>query len=247
MNRSPKLFLSSWPFLLALLAGPALASFGCVTPGTRVASPGSEPMKTCGPDGTIEDFEDANNQINVVGDRGGYWYTYVDKEGSTVSPEPGDQGGTFAPVEGGHESKYAAGFKGKLAGKSIVYAAMGLNFEDPKGAYDASQYVGITFWAKRSAGSTSRLTVKLPDGNTDPDGQVCSACFNDYGYTINVGEQWSRFVLPFHDLRQEPDWGAPRKPHVDASKLFAIHWEAKTPGADYDFMVDDIAFICKGP
>jgi endoglucanase len=233
-------------FLLALLTAAPAAFFGCVTPGSHAVSPGSEPLKTCGPDGMIEDFEDGNNQINVVGDRGGYWYTYVDKEGSTVSPEPGDQGGTFAPIEGGHESKYAAEFKGKLAGKSIVYAAMGLNLEDPKSPYDASQYLGVTFWAKRAAGSTSRLTVKLPDGNTDPDGQVCSACFNDYGYTINVGEQWTRYVLPFHDLRQEPDWGAPRKPHIDASKLFAIHWEAKSPGAEYDFLVDDIAFICKG-
>jgi endoglucanase len=247
MNRKLTLSSQCSPFLLALLAFAPAASFGCVTPGAHVASPGSEPIKTCGPDGTIEDFEDGNNQINVVGDRGGYWYTYVDKEGSTVSPEPGDQGGTFNPIEGGHESKYAAEFKGKLAGKSIVYAAMGLNFEDPKSPYDASQYAGITFWAKRAAGSTSKLTVKLPDGNTDPDGQICSACYNDYGYTITVGEQWSRFVLPFHDLRQEPDWGSPRKPHVDTSKLFAIHWEAKAPGSEYDFVVDDIAFICKGP
>jgi endoglucanase len=234
------------PFLLALLTVGSAATLGCVTPGSRPGNAAGEALKECGPDGVIEDFEDGNNQINVVGDRGGYWYTYVDKEGSTVEPAPGDQGGTFAPIEGGHESKYAAEVKGKLAGKSIVYAAMGLNFEDPKGAFDASKYVGITFWAKRTAGSTSRLTVKLPDGNTDPDGQICSACFNDYGYTINVGEQWTRYVLPFHDLKQEPDWGAPRKPHLDASKLFAIHWEAKSPGADYDFVVDDIAFICKG-
>ena len=234
------------PFLLALLTVGGLASLGCVTPGSRPGNAAAEALKECGPDGVIEDFEDGNNQINVVGDRGGYWYTYVDAKGSTVEPAPGDQGGTFAPVEGGHESKYAAEVKGKLAGSSIVYAAMGLNFEDPKGAFDASKYAGITFWAKRTAGSTSRLTVKLPDGNTDPDGQICSACFNDYGYTINVGEQWTRYVLPFHDLKQEPDWGAPRKPHLDASKLFAIHWEAKAPGAEYDFLVDDIAFICKG-
>ena len=234
------------PFLLALVTVGGAASIGCVTPGSRPGNAASEALKECGPEGMIEDFEDGNNQINVVGDRGGYWYTYVDAKGSTIEPAPGDQGGTFAPVEGGHESKYAAEVKGKLAGSSIVYAAMGLNFEDPKGAFDASQYAGITFWAKRTAGSTSRLTVKLPDGNTDPDGQICSACFNDYGYTINVGEQWTRYVLPFHDLKQEPDWGAPRKPHLDASKLFAIHWEAKAPGAEYDFVVDDIAFICKG-
>ena len=96
-------------------------------------------------------MEDNNNQINVIGERGGYWYTYADKEGSTVWPVPGDQGGTFTMVEGGHDSKFAAEMKGKLAGKSIVYAAMGLNFMDPKEPLNASDYEGITFWAKRAA------------------------------------------------------------------------------------------------
>ena len=53
-------------------------------------------------------------------------------------------------------------------------------------------------------------------------------------------------MLPFNDLKQEPDWGAPRKPHVDRKRIYAIHFEAKVPGADYDFFIDDIAFICKG-
>src|SRR3954451_14838500 len=126
----------------------ALASSGaCVPPGARPETAQGAALKECGPDGLIDDFEDNNNQINVVGDRGGYWYTYADKEGSTVWPEQGDKGGTFTLVEGGHDSKYAASFKGKLAAASIVYAAMGLNFQDPKGPYDASKYVGITFFA----------------------------------------------------------------------------------------------------
>ena len=116
-------------------------------------------------------MEDNNNQINVTGERGGYWYTYADKDGSTVWPVPGDQGGTFTMVENGHDSKFAAEMKGKLAGKSIVYAAMGLNFMDPKEPFNASAFEGITFWAKRAANTAGKLTVKLPDGNTDPDGQ----------------------------------------------------------------------------
>jgi hypothetical protein len=232
------------PSLLALLSFAAGAAAGCVPPGARPETPGGV-LKECGPDGVIDDFEDNNNQISVIGERGGYWYTYADQKGSTVWPVQGDQGGTFTVVEGGYQSKYAAEVKGKLAAQSIVYAAMGLNFLDPKTAYDASKFAGITFWAKRAPNTTPRLTVKLPDGNTDPDGGICSACFNDYGATINVGEQWQRYVLPFRDLKQEPDWGAPRKPHVDSSRLFAIHWEAKSSGADYDFLVDNIAFICK--
>jgi hypothetical protein len=219
---------------------------GCVAPGARVPPPGSVPLKECGPDGVIDDMEDNNNQISVIAERGGYWYTYKDKEGSTVWPVPGDEGGTFTMVEGGHESKFAAQMKGKLAGKSIVYAAMGLNFLDPKEGLDASKYVGITFWAKRAPTATGKLVVKLPDGTTDPDGQVCSDCFNDFGYAVTIGETWTRIVLPFRDLAQEPFWGAPRRPHIDPKKIYAIHFEAKAPGAEYDFMIDDIAFICKG-
>jgi hypothetical protein len=240
MKRDPHLLL------FTLVAGSALSVGACVAPGARPETAKGASLKECGPDGVIDDFEDNNNQITVSGDRGGYWYTYADKEGSTVWPEQGDKGGTFTLVEGGHESKFAANVKGKLASKSVVYAAMGLNFRDPKEAYDASMYEGVTFWAKLGPGSTPKMLVKMPDGNTDPDGQVCSACFNDYGATVTLTDQWQRIVLPFRDLRQEGEWGAPRKPHVDPKKLFAIHFEAKTPGSDYDFWVDDIAFICKG-
>jgi hypothetical protein len=200
---------------VALLVAALVASPGCVPPGARVAPPGQIAVKECGPDGVIDDLEDNNNQISVIGERGGYWYTYADNKGSTVSPLPGDQGGVFNPVEGGHDSKFAVEMKGKLAQQSIVYAAMGLNFEDPKGAFDASAYEGITFWVRRAPNTIDKLSVKMPDGNTDPDGGICSACFNDYFYTVPVGEKWSRVVLPFRDLHQEPDWGAPRKPHVD--------------------------------
>ena len=230
---------------IAWLAGVATVA-GCLPmPGAKVAPPGSVAMRECGPDGVIDDFEDNNNQISVIGERGGYWYTYADQKGSTVTPLPGDQGGVFNPIEGGHDSKFAVEMKGQLASQSIVYAAMGLNFQDPKGPYDASAYEGISFWAKRAPNTAAKLFVKMPDGNTDPDGQVCSACFNDYFYAVTVGEQWGRFVLPFRDLKQEPEWGVPHKPHVDPKRLYAIHFEAKTPGAAYDFVVDDIQFVCR--
>ena len=228
------------------LLGASVSVGGCVPFGTKPPSDLPPVYRDCGPDGVIDDFEDNNNQISVIGDRGGYWYTYADKLGSTIWPVQGDNGGTFTLVEGGHDSKFAVEMKGKLAGASIVYAAMGLNFLDPKEPYDASKYEGISFFAKRAPTATQKLLVKMPDGNTDPDGAVCSACFNDYGAPLAIGDQWQRYVVPFSDLHQEPNWGAPRKPRIDSKKLFAIHFEAKTPGADFDFVVDDIAFICKG-
>lgn len=234
------------PCLVILLIGIAAVIGGCTPFGVRPPSDQPPVFKECGPDGVIDDFEDNNNQISVFDDRGGYWYTYADKLGSQVWPVEGDKGGVFTMSEGGNGSKYAVNFKGKLAAASVVYSGMGLNFRDPKESFDASKYQGITFFAKRATGTTGKLFVKLPDGNTDPDGAVCSACYNDFSVELNVGEQWKRYVLPFRDLRQEPDWGAPRKPHLDPTKLFAIHWEAKSTGADFDFWVDDIAFLCKG-
>jgi len=249
MKRDARLDLLTSATLAALAACAAVLSVAagaCVPFGTKPPDSRVGALKECGPDGLIDDMEDNNTQISVIGDRGGYWYTYVDKDGSTVWPVEGDKGGTFTMVEPGHGSKFAANFKGKLAGKSTVYAAMGLNFEDPKGPYDASAYQGITFFAKRGSGNSGKLWVKMPDGNTDPEGGICSACFNDYGAEVDVGDTWKRIVIPFIDLRQEGDWGSPRKPHVDRKRLFAIHFEAKTPGADYDFLIDDLAFICKG-
>jgi hypothetical protein len=233
--------------LVTLLAAAVAASgAACVPFGTKPLVSSVGPLKECGADALIDDFEDNNTQIAVIGDRGGYWYTYADKQGSTVWPVEGDKGGTFTMVDGGHDSKFAANVKGHLVSKSDTYAAMGLNFLDPKGGYDASAYEGITFFTKRGSGSNGKLWVKVSDGNTDPDGGICSACFNDYQVQIEVGDVWQRVVIPFHDLRQEGDWGSPRKPHVDRGKLYAIHFESKTPGADFDFLVDDIAFICKG-
>ena len=204
-------------------------------------------MKECGPDGVIDDFEDNNNQISVIGERGGYWYTYADNKGSTVFPLPGDQGGVFNPVEGGHDSKFAVEVKGKLAQNSIVYAAMGLNFQDPKGPYDASIYEGITFWAKRAPGTINKLVVKLPDGNTDPDGQACSACLQ----RLRLHDHRRRAVGPLRAAVPRSAAGAglgraAQAARRSASSIFAIHFEAKVPGGDYDFFVDDIAFVCKG-
>jgi endoglucanase len=228
-----------------LFAGAALTA-GCIAPGAQPTTSGAAALKECGPEGMIDDFEDNNNQNTVIDNRGGYWYTYVDKVGSTVWPEAGEQGGTFTPSEGGYNSKFAGAVKGKIGTAAIVFGALGMNFIDPKGIYDASKYEGITFFAKRGANSTGKVRLKVPDATTDPEGKVCSECFNDFGVDLNLTEQWTRYTIPFRDMKQMEGWGAPRKAHIDPSKLFGLQWQTQVQGADYDFAVDNVAFICKG-
>src|SRR5262245_2058228 len=123
MKRDPQ-HLTFLTVLMLFGCATATAIGGCTPFGTKPASALPVALKECDAEGLIDDFEDNNNQINIAGDRGGYWYTYADKEGSTVWPVEGDKGGTFTVVAGGNNSKFAANMKGKLAPAAIVYAAM---------------------------------------------------------------------------------------------------------------------------
>lgn len=226
--------------VVAFAAG--LAGGGCV----HSVGTGKGGLKVCGPAGQIDDFEDNNNQNFVVENRGGYWYTFIDKVGTTVWPEAGEAGGTFTPAEGGYKSKYTAEMKGKIGTGSVVFAGLGINMQDPKAAYDASKYAGVTFWAKKGPNSTGKVRLKIPDGNTDPEGKVCTECFNDFGMDLTLTEEWQRFTLLFRDMKQLEGWGSPRKPHIDASKIYGLQWQVNQQGADYDIFIDNLGFICQG-
>ena len=196
--------------------------------------------KACPPDAKIEDAEDANNQILVQDGRSGYVYTYADPSGTTIDP-PG--GGVFTTSPGGaNGSQNALRMSGQLASGSLVYAAMGMNFADPRGPYDASKYKGISFFAKKGPSTTSKLRIKLPDKNTDPDGGVCAACSNDFGLQLSLSEEWQRFIVPFSALRQESGWGNPRPRTVASDALFAIHFQVNDKGRPFDVWIDDLAF-----
>jgi endoglucanase len=250
--------------VLALLGGPLLA-LGCLIPppSTPSAAPGSAAsihgtaaaapaaagapiaLKDCGPNALIDDGEDGNNQNLPLDNRGGYWYTFKDKGTTTVDPQAGEEGGTFAMSEGGHNSQFAARYHGKVGTGAIVFAGLGMNFVDPKGQYDASKYSGITFWAKRGENSTGKVRLKVPDANTDPDGAVCTECFNDFGADMNFTPEWKQYVFPFKNMKQLAGWGNPHKPHILPAKIYGIQFQVNVPSANYDIYIDDLKFICE--
>jgi hypothetical protein len=148
---------------------------GCDPGGASGATPSAQAvnLKSCGPDGLIDDAEDNNNRVAVVSGRGGYWYTYTDKLQSTILPAPG---GTYTMSPGGaNGSKYAANMKGKIGGADqpplYLSVGMGTGFTDPRATYDASKYKGIAFWAKKGAGSTGKVRLKVPGREHGPSGQ----------------------------------------------------------------------------
>src|SRR5690606_20495771 len=99
---------------------------------------------------------------------------------------------------------------------------------------------GISFWAKAGPGSVTNIRLKIPDNNTDPDGGVCSECFNDFGMDINLTREWKHYIVRFKDLSQLPGWGMPKKFSVDKGRLYGIQFQVNEKGKNFDIWVDQI-------
>jgi len=226
---------------LCITAVLAIASTGCLT------TPASETgwtrrardarPKACGQSAVIEDMEDGDSRVLVREGRGGYWFTSVDNEGS-IFTSPSGQFKMGEPGRGG--SKHAAHMTGTMAPAGwSVYALMGFSIADPKAAYDASRYAGISFWAK----GPGHIRFKLPDAYTSPGGGHCTDCYNDFGIELALTADWQKYTIPFEWLAQQPGWGDPR-PEVEKAGLFEIQWQFGSRGRNFDIWVDDIEFVC---
>jgi hypothetical protein len=225
-------------------AAASLFSLGCVKkidPASPELAQSAE-GKAC-QNGMISDAETKDGQVIVMDGRNGYWYTFVDGTGSDVSPLPGSMGGTFELAEGGAQgSPYAVRAQGTVGDTNDPFAGVGLNFTDPKAPYDASKYRGITFMAKKGPGSVAKVRVKVPDINTDPDGKVCSGCYNDFSRDIELTSEWTRYTILFDRLKQLEPWGDPIMARLDTSAIYAIQFHVKVPGARFDIWLDDVQF-----
>jgi endoglucanase len=185
---------------------------------------------------TLDDLEDGDTRSIVTDDRGGYWYTYKDKEGSTIDPD-----GSFAPAAGGaNGSSKAAHMQGKMATANIVFAGLGFNLTDPMQPYDLSKTKGICFQAK----GKGTVRFKLPDVNTAPEGKQCTQCYNDFGADVVLTEEWKEYCFDFSSLKQQPYWGEP-KPALAVDHVFAAQWQSALSGQEYDLWVDDVRLQCE--
>jgi endoglucanase len=225
------------------LGGCTGGGAGAVAVAPAGAAPGGVIVKDCPADYVIDDFQDGNNQILVQEGRKGYWYTFVDKVGTTISPPAGKK---FIMSPGGiNGSAFAARMIGKVsASGDPMYAGMGLSWTNPKGPYDASKYTGLSFWAKVGPGSVKAVRLKVPDANTDPDAvpKVCTECFNDFGVDMDLTEQWTKYTIPFDKMSQLEGWGSPQKDRIDKSKIYGMQWQVNKPGSSYDIWVSDLSF-----
>jgi hypothetical protein len=244
--------LLSFLSILSFLA-PSLSA-GCIGVSQKKVISGviggtGTNIKTCplgariADDGLVDDFEDGNNQVTLDGGRDGYWWPKVDNAGSTLQPTP------FGTTEGaGNGSENAMHVWGKTASGDPTLAwgaGFGMNLRDQTAIYDASRYAGVSFRAKVGPGASTSVRFNVGDINTHPAGNICTTCWNHFGKNMVFTNEWKEYKVMFTDMRQQPDWGAPRPPAIEPSKLVEIDWSIG-PGQTYDIWIDDIAFLdCK--
>lgn len=217
------------------IASAAGCQSGASAPAKSASAPAPSAMD-CAVASTIEDVEDNDSQIAVTDGRGGYIYTYADEAGTTIEP-----GADFSAAAGGaEESGYAMRIAGILGKGGEIYAGMGFSFTESESAYDASSYRAISFYAKVAEGASRHVRLQIADVNTDPKGGVCDECYNDFGAPLILTTEWTKYTIPFADLKQQTGWGNPRPPSVETSKLIGVKWQVATPGAEYDLWVDNV-------
>jgi hypothetical protein len=125
------------------------------------------------------------------------------------------------------------------------YAGLGLNFEKPRAAFPVNDYDGIVFWGRLGgdAGSIS-VGVLFPDTNTDPQGGVCTHCFDDLSMNVTFTTTWQEFKVPFASLKQS-GFGSPKETTLASAGIYAIQFQASTidpAGQAFDLWIDDIYF-----
>lgn len=118
----------------------------------------------------------------------------------------------------------------------------------PGAPYDASKYVGLSFWAKADPGSASVIRVALPDQDTAPEGDLCTetpatgpnACHDHYGDRVTLTTSWARYEIRFAQL-SKGDWGRGGT-GFDPTTVYEVLFQIPE-GATFSTWIDDVAFL----
>ncbi len=197
-------------------------------------TPGPANATQCPVTQKLDDFEDGDGQIVVADGRAGYWYTYADEAGSTIAPK----NDALRPTDGGaNGTARAFRFAGRLAAEGTVFAGTGFSFLDPKAAYDASCCTGIRFQAK-AHGCRGLVRLQVGDVNTVPEGTRCERCYDHFGKTYRLTEEWASYELRFAEMSQE-GWGEQQE-QIDTSQLFELSFAVKDFDCEYEVWLDEI-------
>ncbi len=188
-------------------------------------------------DDIIDDMEDGDQSLPSTGGRKGTWYSFGDGTGTAIFEA------ALIPGQRGPDSVFAIHYSG--GGFTDWGSGTGFDLnnsggsQDTKKPYDASAYVGITFWGRSD--EPFLLTVTLPDGNTDGAGGLCTTCDHHWYTRITLQPEWERHTILFENLILESGT-VPEPEAPDPATLVGVQFRAST-GVEFDYWIDDVAFV----
>lgn len=196
---------------------------------------------------SIDDMEDGDGSIDMTAARSGVWFSFHDKTGGEQLPandvETFPMAELVPPRAASHHAAHSQG-----GGFTKWGAGIGFEIYSQK-AYDVSSYAGITFWARGAANATSTLRFAVTDAATAPRGHQChdyedyQECGDYFGSDVSLSTSFQRYSFTWQELTQGT-WGMPHPDSVDTSQVYGIRFQV-AQNQDFDFWIDDIAFLCK--
>ncbi|MEP6651928.1 MAG: hypothetical protein ABJA82_01130 [Myxococcales bacterium] len=233
----------------------AVSAVGC---GDEHATVGMEPACAApsgplDPKDLIDDFEDGNSTIALVGARSGGWYSYGDTTAGGMIQPLGDAAPEAIP--GGRGTSHRAlhltstGFLDWGSGVSVALHwgpnAAGVAGELP---YDAHIAHGVTFFARIGDTSASTVRVQFDDQRARPEAGICVVdgpvgqnCYDGFGTDLPaLSTTWQAYRIAFADMRQR-QFGVPGDA-LDTTQVYEMEFLFPA-GVITDFWVDDVSLV----
>ncbi|WP_437507851.1 hypothetical protein [Sorangium sp. So ce1099] len=189
----------------------------------------------------IDDLEDGNHRIKYLAGRHGYWFVFNDGTGGVQTPT--DAARLVSAIEpprpgsNGEVSKMAM----HTGGEGFTAWGAGFGTDLSSSYYDASEFRGITFWARADGDSTTDLNVDFVDSQTVAGGacEAQSGC-NDHFHTfVTLDSRWKYFHVTAACLVQQGfgmEFDA-----VKMKELKTLHFTVREPRA-FSIWIDDVSF-----
>jgi len=205
------------------------------------------------PTALIDNFEAGSSNLPMIAGRTGSWYAEGDATASaTIQPH-----GFATPelIPGGRcDSRHALHVTGTgfldWGSEISVPLAYGMNDAGVSGyqPYDASNYQGVTFFARIGDTSTNAVFFGISDEYARPEAGICkdgggagTGCYDSFGIDLSplIGTDWRQFKIPFADLAQR-NFGV-HSNAIDTSMVYDLEFVFAS-NTVFDLWVDDISF-----
>jgi hypothetical protein len=234
-------------------------STGVGTGGTAAGGMSGGALTTCpvppamgaATDLVIDDMEDGDNGVKRIGNRTGFWYTYLDALGSTITPKPDPAGASplkpgTTNCHGGTSCVIITGMTVVGAPDDMMYAYAGVGFDLSNAGkpcvYNGSAYAGIKFWARGDVPVTIKLnttaTADAQGGGTCA--AECNGGFSPTGADVVLTPEWQQIDINFATA-MGPTWVLTPKT-LDKAALLGMQVQVPPGQTSYTIAIDDVTF-----